>query len=220
VLAGDPRLFYLLWLIGVAEGAVEEDAAEPLPGLGPMSGAIEAFTTFFDLDPDLVAAAAERPAVAVSTAASSAAVSKMISAMPDREKTKVLTRLFDGDPHVAAELRAAIRKSLAREIDAPPIIPGPSASYGSVPLRSVSPASTRPPKKPRPNASDVPRRLRKRNRYGSSTLHDAAKALGRRSRPRSSGATHRATTRPRRFCWICARSRINMAGPWSSLAAS
>jgi len=87
-----------------------------------MTGALEAFTAFFGLDPDLVAAAAERSAVAISSAASAGDVRRVISAMTDREKTGMLARLFDDDPHVAAELRAAIRDRLATEIDAPPIV--------------------------------------------------------------------------------------------------
>jgi hypothetical protein len=122
VLAGDLRLFYLLWLTAVEADAFEADEPEPMSGIGPMTGALEAFTAFFGLDPDLVAAAAERSAVAISSAAPAGAVRRVISAMTDREKTGMLTRLFDGDPHVAAELRAAIRDRLATETDTPPIV--------------------------------------------------------------------------------------------------
>src|SRR5439155_26682804 len=34
----------------------------------------------------------------------------------------MLARLFDGDPHLAAELRAEVRDRLATEIEAPPVI--------------------------------------------------------------------------------------------------
>jgi hypothetical protein len=122
VLAGDLRLFYLLWLTAVEADAFEADEPEPMSGIGPMTGALEAFTAFFGLDPDLVAAAAERSAVAISSAAPAGAVRRVISAMTDREKTGMLTRLFDGDPHVVAELRAAIRDRLATETDTPPIV--------------------------------------------------------------------------------------------------
>jgi hypothetical protein len=40
--------------------------------------------------------------------------------MTDREKTEMLVRLFDGDPHVAAEVRAAVRNRLAPGTDASP----------------------------------------------------------------------------------------------------
>ena len=122
VIAGDLRLFYLLWLMAVEADAFEAGEQEPLPGIGPMTAALEAFADFFGLDPDLVEAAAERSAVMMPNAASSGAVLGIISAMTDREKTGMLARLFDGDPHLAAELRAEVRDRLATEIDGPPVI--------------------------------------------------------------------------------------------------
>jgi len=64
VIAGDLRLFYLLWLMAVETDTFEADEPEPMPGIGPMTAALEAFAAFFDIDPDLVHAAAERPAIA------------------------------------------------------------------------------------------------------------------------------------------------------------
>jgi hypothetical protein len=122
VLAGDPRLFYLLWLTAVETDVFEADEPEPMPGIGPMTGALEAFASFFGIDPDLVQAAAERSAVATPSASTSAAVQGIISAMTDPEKTGMLSRLFDGDAHVAAELRAMVRDRLASEIDSPPVL--------------------------------------------------------------------------------------------------
>jgi hypothetical protein len=119
LLAGDLRLFYLLWLTAVEADAFEADEPEPLPGIGPITAGLEAFAEFFALDPDLVEAAAERPDVAVPSDAFSGTAERIIGAMTDREKTAMLTRLFDGDPHVAAELRAAIRNRLAAESGIP-----------------------------------------------------------------------------------------------------
>ncbi|HXQ66363.1 MAG TPA: hypothetical protein VN980_07325 [Alphaproteobacteria bacterium] len=120
VLAGDLRLFYLLWLTAVEADALDADEAEPMPGIGPLTPALEAFTEFFGLDPDLVQAATERSAAAMPSATSSGAVQRIISALTDREKTSLLARLFDGDPHVAAELRAEVRDRLAAESGAAP----------------------------------------------------------------------------------------------------
>ena len=113
LLAGDQRLFYLLWLMAVENEVFREDAPEPLPGLGPLTGALEAFARFFDIDSDLVRAAAERSATGMSDAASSAAAGTVIAGMSGAGKTQWLTRLWDGDPHVGAELRAAVRRQTA-----------------------------------------------------------------------------------------------------------
>jgi hypothetical protein len=119
VLGGDLRLFYLLWLTAVEAGVFEPDEPEPMPGIGPMTGALEAFADFFNIDPDLVAAAAERSADPLAgKPASSEAVQPIIAAMTDQEKTKLLARSFDGDAHVTSELRALVRHRLMSEIDA------------------------------------------------------------------------------------------------------
>ncbi|HEY5107333.1 MAG TPA: hypothetical protein VII73_11275 [Caulobacteraceae bacterium] len=112
VLGGDLRLFYLLWLIALEEGVVWADESEPMPGVGPMTGALEAFAGFFGIDPDLVQAAAERGSVASSGGAPSDAAQRIIAAMTDQEKTDLLVRTFDGDPHAVAELRAMVRTRL------------------------------------------------------------------------------------------------------------
>lgn len=124
VLAGDLRMFYLLWLTAIEADAFEPDEPEPLPGAGPLTGALEAFADFLAIDRDLVAAAAERPANPVfETPASSEASRRIIAAMTDREKTDVLVRLLAGDAHVPAELRALVRQRLMEERGAPPIAP-------------------------------------------------------------------------------------------------
>ncbi len=108
VLSGDLRLFYLLWLTAVEGDGLAEDAAEPLPGIGPLTGPLEAFAEFFGIDPDLVEAAAERPEGGDDTLSTGSAHAALAD-IPEREKTDLLMRVVDGDPHVAAELRARIR---------------------------------------------------------------------------------------------------------------
>ena len=120
VLGGDLRLFYLLWLTAVEADAFEADEPEPMPGIGPMTAGLEAFTEFFGIAPDLVQAAAERPAVASANRISADAARRVIAAMSSREKTERLAQLFEGAPHVAAELRAEVRKRLGSEAAAPP----------------------------------------------------------------------------------------------------
>ncbi len=122
VLAGDLRLFYLLWLTAVEADRLEADELEPLPGIGPTTAAQEAFAAFFGIDHDLVRAAAERPAAVIPSASASAHVGKILSAMADSEKTEILARLYDGDAHIALELRARVRDRMAVETDAPPVV--------------------------------------------------------------------------------------------------
>lgn len=62
LLAGDLRLFYLLWLMAVQTGSVDPAELEPMPGIGPMNAALKAFVDFVQIDADLAHAAAERPA--------------------------------------------------------------------------------------------------------------------------------------------------------------
>jgi hypothetical protein len=121
VLAGDLRMFYLLWLTAVQAEVFEAGQPEPIPGIGPMSASLEAFAEFFGIDSDLVQAAAERSTVTMASATSAKAVEGIISAMTDAAKTTMLSRLFDGDPHVAAELRAKVRSGMASDANAPPI---------------------------------------------------------------------------------------------------
>jgi hypothetical protein len=122
VLAGDLRLFYLLWLTAVEADRVGAAELEPMLGIGPMTAALEAFAAFFGIDPDLVQVAAERPAVVVPSVSTSVDVRKILLAMTDSEKTGILARLYDGDTHVALELRAKVRDRMAVETDAPPVV--------------------------------------------------------------------------------------------------
>ena len=119
LLSGNQRLFYLLWLMAVEAEAIDADDPEPMPGIGPMTGALEAFANFFGIEPDLVEAAAERSDAASEDRLSSDGARQVIASMPDREKTALLMRSFDGDPYVAAELRAGVRKNLDQGAETP-----------------------------------------------------------------------------------------------------
>jgi hypothetical protein len=109
LLAGDFRLFYLLWLGAIESEELGDDEIEPMPGFGPLTGALGAFAEFFGIDPHLVQAAGDRP---MDMKATSPAAREVIEAITESEKTDLLTRLFDGDLHTAAELRALVRKRL------------------------------------------------------------------------------------------------------------
>ena len=113
LLAGDLRLFYLLWLTAAQTGDLNDDEQEPLPGIGPLTGGLGVFADFFHIDPDLVRASAERPANADDGGTSADAVHGAIVAIPEAEKIALLQRLVDGDPHVAAEVRSKVREAVA-----------------------------------------------------------------------------------------------------------
>jgi len=115
ILAGDLRLFYLLWLMAVEAEAIGADEPEPLPGIGRMNGSLEAFAGFFGIDPDLVEAAAGP--TPVESEISTETARQVIMAMPDNEKTALLVRLFEDAPHGASELRAEVRRRLEPEAD-------------------------------------------------------------------------------------------------------
>ena len=108
VLSGDFRLFYLLWLAAVQDEFVPEDELEPLPGIAPLTGALEGFAEFFGMDPDLVEAAAELGGDDAAMAQSE--LRKGIAAISARERDDLLLRVVDGDTHVVAELRNRVRK--------------------------------------------------------------------------------------------------------------
>ena len=112
LLSGDLRLFYLFWLTAVEAGDLEGDEEEPLPGIGPLSGALEAFADFLRIDPDLLKAAAEAPRSGNLGEVSTAARRRAVEAIPEAEKTALLRRVADGDPHVMYEVRRKIRRAV------------------------------------------------------------------------------------------------------------
>jgi hypothetical protein len=127
VLSGDLRLFYLLWLMAVQDELVPDKEVEPLPGIGPLTGALEAFAAFFDIDPNLVQAAAESNAG--NTAVSKDDLREALAALAEHEKTELLLRFMEGDGHVAAELKSRIRKGR-------PASAAPRRTVGALRLRA------------------------------------------------------------------------------------
>jgi hypothetical protein len=108
ILSGDLRLFYLLWLLAVQDELVADDELEPLAGIAPMTGALDAFADFLGIDSDLVEAAAEHgPADA---AMSEDSLRRALAAIPESGKLELLLRVAAGDHLVAAELKRRARK--------------------------------------------------------------------------------------------------------------
>lgn len=107
VLSGDLRVFYLLWLTAVQDELISDNEVEPLSGIGPLTGALEAFAEFFDIDRELVQAAAESGVG--DDPISGDTLREALAAIAEDEKTELLLRVVEGDSHVAAELRRRIR---------------------------------------------------------------------------------------------------------------
>ncbi len=113
LLSGDWRMFYLLWLLKVEIGSPEDDEKEPLTGIGPLTGGLEAFADFFRMDRDLVQAAAEGSAYTDDTDLPAGVSSQsVIASIPEAEKLALLERLATGDPYVAAEVQNRVREAL------------------------------------------------------------------------------------------------------------
>ncbi len=115
LLAGDMRMAYMLWLWGVETGRVPDDEQEPLGGIGPLSGGLEALAEFLEMGADLVAATAEAPANSAAVQPSPEAIRATIMAIPETEKAILLQRLAEGDPHVAAEVQKRVRDAVSAE---------------------------------------------------------------------------------------------------------
>jgi hypothetical protein len=113
LLCGDLRLFYLLWLMAVQYGLIDDFAVEPLPGIAPLTDALERFAAFFDIDSDLVEAAAER---GVETAMTQEEVRGRLSTITDAEKLDLLARVAQGDPYVGVELKARLCRTRGTSI--------------------------------------------------------------------------------------------------------
>lgn len=109
-LDGDLRLVYLAWLLEVSAGEIDAATREPFPGLGPVDGAVRAFADLFDLDIDLVAAAAERP---LRPPGPSRDPTAEIAGLPAAEKDAWLARLHAGEDRLDAALRARLRPARA-----------------------------------------------------------------------------------------------------------
>ena len=115
VLAGDWRLFYLLWLTEVESGRLNDGDTEPLPGIGPLTGALKAFADLFSIDADLVQAAAESSLHGDGAGFSAATLRAAVAAIPETEKVELLCRLATGEPHVAAEVGCKVREAAATD---------------------------------------------------------------------------------------------------------
>ncbi len=111
LLSGDMRLAYVLWLWEVEQGGIAQSVREPLPGIGPLTSSLETLAEFARVDHDLVCAAAEMPDPSLAEPQSSQAVRAAVEAIPQAEKTLLIQRVAESDPHAAAEIRKRVNDS-------------------------------------------------------------------------------------------------------------
>lgn len=91
---GDLRALYLGWLVIAQGGDLDDEAVEPPvpPGLGRLSGSLDALVDFMDIDPDLLEVAAQASA-APSAEPTADQIARWIARLPAAEKDRVLTKL-------------------------------------------------------------------------------------------------------------------------------
>jgi hypothetical protein len=127
LLRGDLRALYLAWLKvaphmelweddpdiadGLSDGEAEaaESPLEPPvpPGLGQLSAPLHAFVEFFEIDQDLIAAAAEAsPPLDMADEP----VEQWVAMLPEAERTAFLVRVARGEPHVGMQLMRRLRE--------------------------------------------------------------------------------------------------------------
>jgi hypothetical protein len=107
LLGGDLRLLYLVWLKMAPELAgyvLEEDPVEPqIPAnLNKLSPSLKVFIELIELDPELVAAAAQ--ASSQQQATSKAPMEDLLSKLSEAERQKFLLKLVRHEPHVDLQL--------------------------------------------------------------------------------------------------------------------
>lgn len=111
LLSGDMRLAYVLWLWEVEQKGVAKRNKEPLPGIGPLTGGLEALAEFFRIGGDLLSVAAETPDSSSAEQRSRDAARAAVEAIPHAEQTVLLQRVAESDPHVAAEIIKRAKES-------------------------------------------------------------------------------------------------------------
>ena len=111
LLAGDLRLFSLLWLIQVENDWIRDEAIEPAPGLTELSGPLSALADFLAVDPDLLEAAVGTATSLPSSKPTPSAIDAFVRNLPEEDKVALLLRLYSGDdPYLSAELRRRYRE--------------------------------------------------------------------------------------------------------------
>ena len=117
ILNGDYRALYLLWAkfsqVSGGEDLEEDDLTDGFspppvpPKLKRLSAALKAFTGYFEIDDDLVAAA---QSVSPAVAATSFDYEKLLWQLPENERVTWLSRLVSNEPRLDILLRKRLEK--------------------------------------------------------------------------------------------------------------
>lgn len=99
LLVGDARSLYLRWLLAAQDGELRDDATEPPvpPGLGELSGSLQALADFLLIDTDLIEVAARNSAPLTATAPARAGLAALIAELPASQKNELLVRNAEGE---------------------------------------------------------------------------------------------------------------------------
>lgn len=129
LLAGDLRLFSLLWLIQVANDWIPDEAVEPRPGLTRVSGPLAALADFLAVDPDLLEAVSQTAMSASSIEPSPNEIDAFVRGLSEEDKVALLLRFYSGkDLYLAAELQRRCREARGPHPD----IAGPYRTAGEL----------------------------------------------------------------------------------------
>jgi hypothetical protein len=116
IAAGDLRCLYLGWLLCVQDEVLHRDVIEPPlpPGLGNISGSLQALVEFLRIDPALLEAAAEASPVMRQLAPSPGEARRWLRSLSEAEKDDLLLRLAGGYlPPLQSEVPRRIMESVA-----------------------------------------------------------------------------------------------------------
>ena len=98
LLRGDLRIFYLGWLLRMQNGELDDDDVEPFvpAGLSKLSKSLMGLVQFLEIDPDMIAFAAEK-SEAPSQASTAEEFAEWVVALPVVEKDALLLSICNGE---------------------------------------------------------------------------------------------------------------------------
>ena len=118
LLAGDLRLFSLLWLIQLEDDRIPDEAIEPAPGLAQLSGPLAALADFLAVNPDFLQAAVATETPLPLSEPTPREIDAFVRGLPEEDKVALLLHLYSGDdPHMSAQLRRRCREAHSPRVD-------------------------------------------------------------------------------------------------------